>query len=72
MAGDLRWAFGAKKQAGFGAKKMTDNKVLRLLGWAYGGLTAIVVLVAFTVVIANLNGPASASDDTSNRLGQSE
>lgn len=39
---------------------MADKKGLWLLGWAYGGLTAIVVLVAFIVVSAHVNAPAPA------------
>ena len=47
---------------------MTNNNGLRLLGWAYGGLTAIVLLVGFLVVTAHVNASAPAyagSADTS-------
>lgn len=39
---------------------MTNNNGLRLLGWAYGGLTAIVLLVGFLVVTAHVNASAPA------------
>lgn len=46
----------------------TDKKGLRLLGWAYGGLTAIVLLVAFAVVTAHLNAPVKANAGPVERL----
>lgn len=39
---------------------MTNKNGLRLLGWAYGGLTAVVLLVAFIVVTAHVNASAPA------------
>ncbi len=39
---------------------MTNRNGLRLLGWAYGGLTVAVLLVAFVVVTAHLNAPVKA------------
>lgn len=47
---------------------MTDKKGLRLLGWAYGGLTAIVLLVAFTVVSAHVNAPVAAHASSTERF----
>ena len=47
---------------------MTDNKGLRLLGWAFGGLTAIVLLVGFLVVTAHLNAPVQAQASPADRF----
>jgi hypothetical protein len=47
---------------------MTDKKGLRLLGWAYGGVTAIVLLVAFVVVTAHVNASAPAHAGSTERL----
>ena len=37
---------------------MTNKNGLQLLGWAYGGLTAAVLLVATLVVTAHVNASA--------------
>lgn len=49
---------------------MTNKNGLQLLGWAYGGLTAVVLLVAFLVVTAHVNAsaPAYAGSSESERL----
>lgn len=47
---------------------MTDRKGLRLLGFAYGGLTAIVLLVAFLVVTAHVNASAPAYAGSTERF----
>lgn len=47
---------------------MTNNKGLRLLGWAYGGLTAIVLMVAFIVVTAHVNAPVTAHASATERF----
>lgn len=43
---------------------MANRNGLRLIGWAYGGVTAMVVLTAFMVVSAKLNGRVEASPDS--------
>ena len=39
---------------------MTNTNGLRLLGWAYGGLTAAVLLVTILVVTTHVNASAPA------------
>ena len=39
---------------------MADRNGLRLVGWVYGAMTAIVIAVALTVVVAHLNSPVEA------------
>jgi hypothetical protein len=39
---------------------MANRKGLRLLGWAYGGLTAIVSVIAIVVVTAHINTAVEA------------
>jgi len=51
---------------------MTDQKGLRLIGFAYGGLTAVVLLVAVLVVTAHLNAPTPAWAGASIEAGASE
>jgi hypothetical protein len=43
---------------------MADRKDLRLIGWAYGGVTAIVALIALVVVTAHVNTAVEARPDT--------
>ena len=47
---------------------MTDKNGLRLLGWAYGGLTAIILVVAFFVVTAHVNASAPAYAGSAERF----
>ena len=47
---------------------MTNRNGLRLLGLAYGGLTAIVLLVAFIVVSAHVNASAPAFAGSTERF----
>lgn len=47
---------------------MTDKKGLRLLGWAYGGLTAVILVVAFLVVTAHVNASAPAYAGSTERF----
>ena len=42
---------------------MAGRKHLQLIGWAYGGLTLFVALVAGYVVTAELNSPVQASTE---------
>jgi hypothetical protein len=42
---------------------MADRKELRLIGWAYGGVTAIVALIALIVVTAHVNMAVEARPD---------
>jgi hypothetical protein len=42
---------------------MADRKGLRLIGWAYGGVTAIVALIALVVVTAHVNTAVEARSD---------
>ena len=39
---------------------MADRNGLRVVGWAYGALTAVVVAVALVVVSSHLNAPVEA------------
>jgi phage-related holin len=39
---------------------VANQKGLRLVGWAYGGLAMTVMLVAFMVVSAHINGQVQA------------
>lgn len=39
---------------------MADRRGLRLIGWAYGGVTAIVALIALVVVTAHVNSAVEA------------
>jgi hypothetical protein len=43
---------------------MADAKVFRLIGWAYGGVTAIIVLIALVVVTAHVNTAVEARSET--------
>lgn len=47
---------------------MTNKNGLRLLGWAYGGLTAVVLLVAFLVVTAHVNASVPAYAGSTERF----
>jgi hypothetical protein len=42
---------------------VANQKGLRLVGWAYGGLAATVALIAFVVVSAQINGQVQARDN---------
>jgi hypothetical protein len=42
---------------------MSNGKVFRLIGFAYGGLTAIIILIAFLVVTAHIDAPVAARSD---------
>lgn len=42
---------------------MADAKLFRLIGWAYGGVTAIIVLIALIVVTAHVNIAVEARPD---------
>lgn len=39
---------------------MADRQGLRLVGWAYGALAAVVAVTAFVVVSAHINGKVQA------------
>ncbi len=39
---------------------MADRNGLRVIGWAYGALTAVVIAVALVVVSSHLNAPVEA------------
>jgi hypothetical protein len=43
---------------------MADRNGLRLVGWFYGGVTAIIGLIALVVVSAHLNTPVEARPET--------
>lgn len=43
---------------------MPDRRGLRLIGWFYGAVTAIVALIAIVVVSAHINTPVEARPDT--------
>jgi hypothetical protein len=43
---------------------MPDRHGLRLIGWAYGGIVAIVAVIAFVVVTSNVNMTVAARPDT--------
>lgn len=43
---------------------MTNARVFRLIGWAYGSLTAIIILIALVVVTAHVNSPVEARRDS--------
>jgi hypothetical protein len=43
---------------------MADRNGLRLVGWFYGGVTAIISLIALVVVSAHVNTPVEARPDT--------
>lgn len=42
---------------------MADRRGLRLIGWAYGGVVAIITLIALVVVTAHVNTPVEARSD---------
>jgi hypothetical protein len=46
-----------------GERGVANQKGLRLVGWAYGGLAATVALIAFVVVSAQINGQVQARDN---------
>ena len=43
---------------------MAGRNGLRLVGWFYGGVTAIIGLIALMVVSAHLNTPVEARPET--------
>jgi hypothetical protein len=43
---------------------MANRKELRLIGWAYGGVTAIIAAIALVVVTAHINTPVEARSET--------
>jgi hypothetical protein len=43
---------------------MTHRHGLRLIGWAYAGVVAIVALIAFVVVTSHVNMAVEARPDT--------
>jgi hypothetical protein len=44
---------------------MRDANRLRLIGWAYCGVTLLVGLTALFVVVAEINSPVAARADSS-------
>lgn len=46
------------------SQTMPNRKELKLIGWAYGGVTAIIAAIALVVVSANINTPVEARSET--------
>jgi hypothetical protein len=47
-----------------GKTAMAHRNGLRLVGWLYGGVTAVIGLIALAVVTAHLNTPVEARPET--------
>jgi len=45
-------------------RTMTDRQGLKLIGWAYGGVVAVVAVIAFLVVSSNVNIAVEARPDS--------
>lgn len=43
---------------------MVDRHGLRLIGWVYGGVVAVVAIIAFLLVTSNVNMTVEARPDT--------
>lgn len=43
---------------------MADRNGLRLVGWFYGGVTAVIALIAIVVVVAHINTPVEARPES--------
>lgn len=59
----MRRPLAAAFASGIAGRDMTDRRGLRLVGFAYGGVVAIVALIALVVVTSHVNMAVEAHSD---------